>query len=250
MTHANFDAQIAAHKDLSKLLRDQEIIGFSNFSDLEADPEFLNYIAPQYIASFRVLFKRYTETAPNEVKLNALLRSLEYVASSEVITAVEEDLNSLLKEALDLLVINKSRVDAKLELLDIPALKKAVSITVINCCNRGKASPKVQKTTDEIIAHILYLNYKLKDVNPKYQKQLYFADEELKERLLKIERYHPSQKSKYLGFKQEASSTTPKENQTQPEEIPIIEVKKENKNYWIYVVLGIGVFLLKFCARI
>lgn len=246
MIKEKFDSLIKSNSDLNKLLNEEEIIGFADFSKLTFnDIEFRNYIEQSYIKSFKRIYKKYTIESLNDAKINALLRSIEHLGNNNIIKEIELDLNqTLISRSLQILKKNKNIADINIENIDPKELSQALDITIINILNKVKSSPIIQKTKDEIIAHCLYINHSLKDVNPKHHKALYLADEEIKERLKKIDGYHPSQKSKYIGYSN--NNSTQNENQSQNEK-PILEVKKE-KNYWVYVALGIGALLLKMCS--
>ncbi|RSC93957.1 hypothetical protein [Tenacibaculum singaporense] len=248
MIKEEFEKLINDNKDLNKLLNEKEIIGFSDFSKLNFNtPDFRDYIEERYLDSFQVIYKKYsTKETYNNAKINALLRSLEYLGNPNIIKAVETTLNDTLNKSLNFLKDSKTIADEDIEKLNLKELLNSINMTVINIFNKTKSSELINNTKDQIIAHLLYISHQLKDVSPKYQRALYDTNEEILEKLKKINGYNPYQKSKYIGY---SNSESPKTTDKSNEDKPILEVKKDKK-YWIYIVIGILILMLKFCARI
>ena len=253
MTNEHFEALITNHKDLNKLLNDKDIAGFASFNKPEFEnSDFKTYIEERYIASFKSIYTKYTQESSNETKVNSLLRSLEFLATQNVIDALESDVHPMLNKALDTLKVCKADADGNLDNLNPQVLSGALNNTVLNICNKLKSSEMITKTKDQIIAHSLYISDILNDVNPKYQKELYLTNEDLLERLKKFDGYHPSQKSKYLGTSKPKTATTQTTTNSTTENVnkPILEAKPKKKtNYWIYIIIAIILFGFRMCAR-
>uniref|UniRef100_UPI00260011C9 hypothetical protein n=1 Tax=Winogradskyella sp. TaxID=1883156 RepID=UPI00260011C9 len=248
----HFETLITNHKDLNKLLNEKDIAGFSSFSKPEfEDSEFKTYIEERYISSFKEIYNKYTQDSPNDAKVNALLRSLEFLATPNTINAIEEEVNLTLNISLETLKECKTIVDDNVENLNPETLLEALNNTTLNICNKLNSSQLIKESKDQVIAHSLYINDVLKDVNPKYQKALYVANEELLEKLKKIDGYHPSQKAKYLGTsKPKADTIQTNTTSTKNANKPILEAKPKKKtNYWVYIILAIVLFAVRMCAK-
>lgn len=167
------------------------------------------------------------------------------MSNENVIKAIEVDLNTRLNKTLEVIKAIKVRADEDIKKINSKQLLEGLEVTIINICNRVKPSQLIQKTQDEIIAHYLYISYLLDDLSPKYNKELFLANQKMLEKLDLIEDYDNTDKFKYLGFSNDSKSSG---SNLQSEDKPILEVKKR-KNHWIYVVLVICFMLLRVCSK-
>jgi len=229
---------ITNHKELNQLLNEKEITGFSDFSKIEfITQEFKEYIEERYISIFKESYTSYSTPPKNEAKINALIRSVEFLATQKAVDNITEDLMVTVNKSLDLIKECKTAVDENVNSLNISLLNVAHNNTTINIINKLKTSQPINDAKTELIAHTLYICDVIgEEINPKYQKELYRAQMNTLDKLQKIEGYNPKQKKEYLTDNGAKGTLAP---------------KKKNRGcvYWVLIGLGIAFFILKVLSR-
>lgn len=246
MTSETFSTLINNDKALHLLLNENEITGFSDFSKIDfADEAFKTYIEDQYIESFKTIYNTYAVQSTNAAKTNAFLRSTQFLATKKAIEVIAIQYHPELIKTLDVLKHAKETVDKKPENFNVPLVKNALNVTILNICNRLDSSEIIKKDKNQLIAYCLYICDVLEDISPKHYKDIYVAREDILKYLQKIDSYSPSENHIYLASKKG------KDNATFRGQKPILEkkVKKRGVGYYALIALGIAYFLFKLFRR-
>ncbi len=243
MKNQKFETVINNNEELNTLLNEKDITGFSDFSKVvNYGPEFKDYIQNRYVDAFKLLYVKYTVDSPNDAKSNALLRSLDFLATDETINTITNIVNPKLTRSVKLLKSCKELADENITTLSPKAVHSALNNTVINICNKLDRSEIVREQKTSLISYCLYLSEAFQDLNPRHYKKLYDTHKFIDDKLKKIESYKPHEKIKYLPKKGERTTETKKGS---------IEAKEKKKpNYVIIIIVIIAVIALKMCARL
>ena len=171
MKNENFEVLIANNEDLNRLINEKDIKGLNNFSIEGVNTlEFKNYIKEKYSQSFKEIYTKYTGQNYSAPKINALLRSVDFLAAKEIIEPLGDFLISTLDTSIETLSNLKQDIisnNAQALILQSDNLDKALDNIVINICNKFDANEKIKEKKNKIINSSLDICEILSKENPK-----------------------------------------------------------------------------------
>lgn len=181
-----FEEIITNDIKLSKLLNDKTITGFTDFSRSNYTGEFKTYIEDKYIASFKDILKTGIETK-NETKINALIRTIEFLASEKSKMLLEEDLLPILLMSHKNLLHVKELINNENQLITIGnKLDNALSSTTINILNKLDSTANISDYKNKIINVALDICDSTSKASPKNETVKYAIYNVIMNNLLKI----------------------------------------------------------------
>ena len=208
MKNEEFDLVIQNDETLNRLLNENELGVFANFSNkaFESD-DFKRYIDTAYRASFKTIFQKYLGTS-EEGKVTTLLRSVSVLATSEFKEEIFQDLNDVLETAYQKLdafrkLTAKNATVNELVLVQ-NNIDEGLSFLVIDVINKFGNQRSLMANKERILACSLDICDGVSHADPKNETLKYAVYNVLINTLEKINDFGPL-KDRYEGHKSKIS---------------------------------------------
>ena len=173
----NLEDLVKNNKALSELLNENRITEFSDFGFVRKNPELKAHIEERYIKSFRSIFEN-ARANNNEIKINALLRSIIFLATPNVKEELSKEFQPYLEDALQKLksskeIILKGDLSEEKEEELVEKMDSALSHAVMDSLNKFGETSRIQPLKDQIIEVCLDMCDYLEKFSPKKEPVKY-----------------------------------------------------------------------------
>jgi len=224
----DFQKLIDKNPALSNLLNNKEVNLLSSFSKYEYSDEFKQYIEERYYAVFTEMFPKNLNKE-NTVKANALINSLNFLATEKILKTVVQDFVILLNQThKDLLDFEEALSDYNQFINSFHKLTLFYNICIINIMNSFDIYEDIKLYKKKIITTALDICDVLAKAKPdeglfEYEIYLQFVE--------KLSKIHDlgTDHGFYLQHNNKSSNKK-----------AIVEF-----NYWIAILIAVIFFLIK-----